>query len=60
MTKNQTVSEAKQYLSKTTRKLPKTLQQMCLMNVVMYEEKVMRLGYASNVYGYVLGYVKAT
>lgn len=33
---------------------------MCLMNVVMYEEKVMRLGYASNVYGYVLGYVKAT
>lgn len=45
------MSEAKQYFSKTTRKLPKSHQQMCIMNDVMYEEKVMRFGYAMYVKG---------
>lgn len=40
------MNDAKQCLSKTTRKVPKSHQQMCPMNNVMYEEKVIRLGHA--------------
>lgn len=40
------VNEAKQCLSKTTQKLPKSHQQMCPANNVRHEEKVTRLGHA--------------
>lgn len=46
MIKKANVSEAKQCFSKTTRKLPKSHQQTCPMNNVMYEKKATRLGYA--------------